>query len=96
MSDQFDAATSFVSGFRETDLARAKVDPGHTGRTEKWLVGQGVTVQAGGIESLRSSPVNQAVVGPKEGEVSPSFSSTILRYSNGSQVPTRSMFCVLL
>ncbi|GAA5873555.1 hypothetical protein JCM16303_001163 [Sporobolomyces ruberrimus] len=68
MSDQFDAATSFVSGFRETDLARAKVDPGHTGRTEKWLVGQGVTVQAGGIESLRSSPVNQAVVGPKEGE----------------------------
>ncbi|GAA6008676.1 hypothetical protein JCM11491_003394 [Sporobolomyces phaffii] len=41
MSDQFDAATSFVSGFRETDLARAKVDPGHTGRTEKWLRGQG-------------------------------------------------------
>jgi len=51
MSDQFDAATSFVSGFRETDLARAKVDPGHTGRTERWLAGQGVRREEG-IEGL--------------------------------------------
>ncbi|GAA5960366.1 hypothetical protein JCM3765_007488 [Sporobolomyces pararoseus] len=52
MSDQFDAATSFVSGFHEADLARAKVDPGHTGRTEKWLEGQGMRASPG-IESLK-------------------------------------------
>ncbi|GAA5994761.1 hypothetical protein JCM5350_007984, partial [Sporobolomyces pararoseus] len=52
MSEQFDAATSFVSGFHEADLARAKVDPGHTGRTEKWLEGQGMRTSPG-IESLK-------------------------------------------
>ncbi|GAA5894917.1 uncharacterized protein JCM6883_002252 [Sporobolomyces salmoneus] len=52
MSDQFDAATSFVSGFREVDLARAKVDPGHTGRTEKWLESQGIRGNSD-LESFR-------------------------------------------
>lgn len=51
MSDQFDAATSFVSGFRETDLARARVDPGHTERTERWLEGQGLR-RSSGLASL--------------------------------------------
>ncbi|GAA6055002.1 hypothetical protein JCM3770_000488 [Rhodotorula araucariae] len=42
LDEAFDAATSFAASFAEADLARARVDPGHSARTERWLEQQGV------------------------------------------------------
>ncbi|GAA5924275.1 uncharacterized protein JCM15063_005589 [Sporobolomyces koalae] len=67
MSDQFEAATSFVSEFREVDLERARIDPGHTGRTEKWLVGQGVRLMPG-VEALQDKVEQSTQPDSKEQE----------------------------
>ncbi|GAA5920126.1 hypothetical protein JCM1841_004450 [Sporobolomyces salmonicolor] len=53
--EAFDAATSFVTSFREADLARAKQDPNHTERTERWLLQQGLT-SAKPLEAYKALP----------------------------------------
>ncbi|GAA5863392.1 hypothetical protein JCM1840_007511 [Sporobolomyces johnsonii] len=55
LSDAFDATTSFVNSFREADLARARQDPNHTERTERWLLQQGLTPTKG-IEDFKALP----------------------------------------
>lgn len=42
LDEAFDAATSFAASFAEVDLSRARVDPGHSARTDRWLEQQGV------------------------------------------------------
>ncbi|BGP37176.1 hypothetical protein JCM10449v2_001080 [Rhodotorula kratochvilovae] len=51
LDEAFDAATSFVTSFAEADLARARVDPGHSARTDRWLEQQGVQRQS--VEALK-------------------------------------------
>ncbi|GAA5932055.1 hypothetical protein JCM3775_004226 [Rhodotorula graminis] len=58
LDEAFDAATSFAASFAQADLSRARVDPGHSARTDRWLEQQGVErkpvgelrVEGGGAE----------------------------------------------
>lgn len=50
----FEEATAFAADFEEASLARARIDPNHTERTERWLQKMGLQPEPAGGLSIRA------------------------------------------
>ncbi|GAA5902815.1 hypothetical protein JCM8208_006483 [Rhodotorula glutinis] len=74
LDEAFDAATSFATSFAQADLSRARVDPGHSARTDRWLEQQGVERKpVGELRVVGPAAASGAEASVEEQIVAPGF-----------------------